>query len=214
MLKPTFETSQIFHLAEGDSTFAQSKHIVCVEVLVLIWNIYIDNSILFMLLVFENFLKCLLMNIKYFLHSQHTRIPRAFQSFHKQYAHHLDQEAFAVNIVVPVVLGPLTCFLRLVWYIKAGLVCCERKFFESLVYLVSTLIFAKVVNTFIDILWLCFFGESHILSQRLFYQLTGTGYNQSVCQVEELRRKHCYETANGAVLSLTPLRIFTLGVGK
>ena len=66
----------------------------------------------------------------------------------------------------------------------------------------------------IDILRFGFLREAHIFAQRLFYQLTGTGHDEFVCQVEELGLQFGNKRAYGTICILAPFCIFPVAVSK
>ena len=107
----SLETTKVLHVAQTDGAFAQSKDIVCIEVLILVRHIDVYLSISLVLLIFHYLLQRMLMHVEHFLDGEHTREPRTFQSLHKQDAHHLHKETLTVHIIFPVALGSLLGFL-------------------------------------------------------------------------------------------------------
>ena len=71
-----------------------------------------------------------------------------------------------------------------------------------------------MIHSLIDILRFGFLREAHIFAQRLFYQLTGTGHDEFVCQVEEFGLQFGNKRANGTICILAPFSIFSVAVCK
>ena len=60
------------------------------------------RSVKTLFLEVDNLCKEVFVNVKDFLHCEHAGVPAALQTLHEEDSHHLDEELFTIDVVLPV----------------------------------------------------------------------------------------------------------------